>query len=130
MPKLLIATGNKGKVEEYRELLKGILFDLVTPRDVGITMNVEETGDTLEENARLKARALCEATGLAAVADDTGLEVDALDGAPGVYSARFAGEDATYGDNVAKMLDEPLPTIASRYRRALERLKLSMAKLV
>ena len=108
MPKLLIATGNKGKVEEYRELLKGILFDLVTPRDVGITMNVEETGDTLEENARLKARALCEATGLAAVADDTGLEVDALDGAPGVYSARFAGEDATYGDNVAKMLDEPL----------------------
>ena len=65
---------------------------------------VEETGTTLEENARLKAAALAEATGLPAIADDTGLEVDALDGAPGVHSARFAGEDATYADNVAKLL--------------------------
>ena len=66
--------------------------------------DVEETGDTLVDNARLKARALAEATGRPAVADDTGLEVDALGGAPGVYSARFAGEDATYADNVAKLL--------------------------
>ena len=68
--------------------------------------DVEETGDTLVDNARLKARALVEATGLAAVADDTGLEVEALGGAPGVYSARFAGEHATYADNVAKLLAE------------------------
>ena len=67
---------------------------------------MEETGETLEENARLKAVALVEATGLAAMADDTGLEVEALGGAPGVYSARFAGPDATYADNVVKLLDE------------------------
>jgi XTP/dITP diphosphohydrolase len=66
---------------------------------------VDETGDTLEDNARLKAEALCAATGLPAIADDTGLEVDALGGAPGVRSARFAGEDATYADNVNLLLD-------------------------
>jgi XTP/dITP diphosphohydrolase len=66
--------------------------------------DVEETGTTLEENARIKARAIAEATGLLAVADDTGLAVDALDGAPGVYSARYAGEHASYADNVAKLL--------------------------
>ena len=65
---------------------------------------VEETATTLVENARLKAEALRDATGLAALGDDTGLEVDALGGAPGVYSARYAGEDATYADNVAKLL--------------------------
>jgi XTP/dITP diphosphohydrolase len=65
---------------------------------------VDESGDSLEENARLKGHALVNATGLAAVADDTGLEVDALDGAPGVYSARYAGENASYADNVDKLL--------------------------
>jgi len=68
--------------------------------------DVEETGSTLEENARIKARALADALGLLAVADDTGLEVDALNGAPGVYSARYAGEHATYADNVGKLLRE------------------------
>ena len=68
--------------------------------------DVEETGATLEENARIKAAALCTATGLPAIADDTGLEVDALEGAPGVYAARYAGEHATYADNVAKLLRE------------------------
>jgi XTP/dITP diphosphohydrolase len=67
--------------------------------------DVDETGTTLEDNARLKAAALCAATGLPAVADDTGLEVDALGGAPGVHSARYAGDDATYADNVRKLLD-------------------------
>ncbi|MGH9304351.1 MAG: non-canonical purine NTP pyrophosphatase, partial [Acidimicrobiales bacterium] len=67
---------------------------------------VQETGGTLVENARLKAVALCEATGLPAIADDTGLEVDALGGAPGVFTARFAGEGASYADNVAKLLEE------------------------
>jgi len=68
--------------------------------------DVEETGSTLEENARIKARALADALGLLAVADDTGLEVDALNGSPGVYSARYAGEHASYADNVAKLLRE------------------------
>jgi XTP/dITP diphosphohydrolase len=68
--------------------------------------DVEETGSTLEENARIKATALASALGLAAIADDTGLEVDAIDGAPGVYAARYAGPDATYADNVAKLLRE------------------------
>ena len=86
--------------------------------------DVEETGTTLEDNARLKAVALCEATGLPAIADDTGLEVDALGGAPGVHSARFAGEDATYADNVAKLLEllrdvaRRAPHRALRHRRA------------
>jgi XTP/dITP diphosphohydrolase len=75
------------------------------PRPASVP-DVDETEDTLEGNARLKARALCEATGVAALADDTGLEVYALGGAPGVYSARWAGENATYEDNVAKMLAE------------------------
>ena len=102
---LVVASANPDKAAEITAILGAVpgLVLVARPTDVP---DVEETGDTLEENARLKARALCEATGLAAVADDTGLEVDALDGAPGVYSARFAGEDATYGDNVAKMLDE------------------------
>ncbi len=68
--------------------------------------DVEETGSTLEENARIKAGALCAATGVPAIADDTGLEVDALDGAPGIYAARYAGPDASYADNVEKMLRE------------------------
>ncbi len=86
------------------------------PRDVP---EVDETGDTLEENARLKAVAVCEATGLPAIADDTGLAVDALDGAPGVYSARFAGDDATYADNVEKLVrelrDVPAPARTARF---------------
>jgi len=102
---LVVASANKDKAAEIRAILAAVPdLDLVPrPEDVP---DVEETGETLVENARLKARALCEATGLAAVADDTGLEVAALDGAPGVYSARFAGEGATYADNVAKLLAE------------------------
>jgi XTP/dITP diphosphohydrolase len=80
--------------------------------------DVDETGDTLEENARLKAWALVNATGLPAVADDTGLEVDALDGAPGVYSARYAGEHATYADNVQKLWEAMIgaATRTARFR--------------
>jgi XTP/dITP diphosphohydrolase len=102
--KLVVATANSDKAAEIRAVLldAGLDVELVSrPDDVP---EVDETGTTLEDNARLKAVALCEATGLPAVADDTGLEVDALDGAPGVYSARYAGEDATYADNVAKLL--------------------------
>ena len=99
--KFVLATANPDKAAEIQEIL-GSTVDLV-PRPDHVP-DVDETGDTLLENARLKAVALCEATGLPAIADDTGLEVDALDGAPGVHTSRYAGENATYADNVKKML--------------------------
>jgi XTP/dITP diphosphohydrolase len=102
--KLVLATANPDKAAEIRAVLLDAGLDVeLVPRPADVP-EVDETGTTLEDNARLKAVALCEATGLPAVADDTGLAVDALDGAPGVWSARYAGEDATYADNVAKLL--------------------------
>jgi len=102
---VVLSTNNKDKAVEITAILstRGEVELLERPADVA---EVEETGETLEENARLKARALTEATGRPAIADDTGLEVEALDGAPGVYSARYAGESASYGDNVDKLLRE------------------------
>jgi XTP/dITP diphosphohydrolase len=103
--KLVLATANPDKAAEIRAVLLDAGLDVeLVPRPDDVP-EVDETGDTLEDNARLKAMALCEATGLPAVADDTGLAVDALGGAPGVWSARYAGEGATYADNVAKLLD-------------------------
>jgi XTP/dITP diphosphohydrolase len=103
--RFVLATANPDKAREIEHVLRdaGAPVDLV-PRPDSVP-DVEETGITLEDNARLKAVALCEATGEPAIADDTGLEVAALGGAPGVYSARFAGPDATYADNVALLLD-------------------------
>jgi XTP/dITP diphosphohydrolase len=103
--RLVLATANPDKAAELQAILKEELDDRIElvsrPRGVG---EVEETGESLEDNARLKAVAIVAATGEAAVADDTGLEVAALGGAPGIWSARFAGEEATYADNVAKLL--------------------------
>ena len=113
--RLVLASANPDKAAEMAALLGACGFELM-PRPTGVA-EVEETGSTLEENARMKARALVAATGEAAVADDTGLEVDALDGAPGVYSARFAGPDATYAENVAHLL-EALAGVAPDARRA------------
>ncbi len=101
--RLVLASANPDKVKEIVAVLTGALPVELVPRPEGVP-DVVEDADTLVGNARLKARALVAATGTAAVADDTGLEVDALGGAPGVYSARYAGEDATYADNVAKLL--------------------------
>lgn len=105
--RLVLATANEDKASEVREILRSALggaVELVArPAEVP---EVEETGETLEDNARLKAVALLEATGVPAVADDTGLAVDVLRGAPGVYSARYSGPRATYADNVAKLLAE------------------------
>ena len=103
LPRLVLASANPDKVSEITEVFGG-LVDL-DPRPEGLP-DILEDGDTLEANARLKALAVCEATGRAAVADDTGLEVDALDGAPGVHSARFAGDDASYTDNLDRLLTE------------------------
>jgi XTP/dITP diphosphohydrolase len=104
--KLVLASANPDKAAEIRTILAAALPGLeLSPRPDSVR-DVDETGATLVENARLKAAAIASATGEAAVADDTGLLVDALDGAPGVWSARFAGEGATYADNVAKLLAE------------------------
>jgi XTP/dITP diphosphohydrolase len=103
--RLVLASANPDKAAEITAVLADALEVDLVPRPPEIP-DVVEDGDTLLDNARLKARALVSATGLAAVADDTGLEVDALGGAPGVYSARYAGEDVTYADNVAKLLAE------------------------
>jgi XTP/dITP diphosphohydrolase len=104
--RLVLASANRDKAAEIVSILNAALPDLdLAPRPPDVR-DVDETGVTLLENARLKAAAIAAVTGEAAVADDTGLLVDALDGAPGVFSARFAGEDATYADNVAKLLAE------------------------
>jgi len=100
----VLATANAHKAVEMRAVLTPLGIELLErPGDVA---DVDETGETLEANALLKARALVEATGHAAIADDTGLFVDALDGRPGVRSARYAGETATYDENVTKLLAE------------------------
>jgi len=102
----VLATANADKATEIAAILREASPSLeLVPRPAHVP-EVDETGDTLEANARLKAVALCDATGLPALADDTGLEVDALDGAPGVYSSRFSGPHATYASNCAKLLRE------------------------
>lgn len=103
--RLVVASANADKVKEIVAVLSEALDVELVPRPESVP-DVVEDGVTLVENARLKARSLLQATGIAAVADDTGLEVDALGGAPGVYAARYAGEDATYADNVDKLLRE------------------------
>lgn len=104
IPRLVVASKNPDKVAEIEAVLahSGLAAEIVRDLD---WPDVAETGDTLEENALLKARAVVEATGLPVVADDTGLEVEALSGAPGVRTARFAGPEATYQDNVNQMLN-------------------------
>ena len=104
--KLVLATANPYKVKEMRDILGGLGIDVLTLADFPPMEEVDETGDTLEANALLKADAVYRHTGLPSLADDTGLEVDALGGRPGVYSARYAGPNASYEDNVAKLLGE------------------------
>ncbi len=102
--KLLLATRNAGKARELKVLLGGIPYDVVMPQDVGINTEVEETGKTLEENAALKATVLAKESGLLTLADDSGLEVDALGGEPGPLSARYAGDNATDNQRVEYLL--------------------------
>lgn len=104
--KFVIATHNAHKLLEIERILAPLGISAVNDRDLGLTLpEVEETGTTFAENAYLKAASACAFTGLPAIADDSGLMVDALDGAPGVYSARYAGENATDADRVRKLLD-------------------------
>ena len=106
--KFVLATHNQKKLREMDEILSAYGVEVVSPKELGIDLEVEETGTTFAENAMLKAKAICEAAGLPAIADDSGLCVDALSGAPGVYSARFGGEG----------LDD-----VGRYRLLLENLR-------
>lgn len=103
--KLVFATGNKGKLREAAEIL-GEGFQLTTPMDFGITEDIPETGDTLKVNSLQKAQYLYDRCGCDCFADDTGLEVDALGGAPGVYTARYAGEGKDFNANMDKVLEE------------------------
>ena len=119
MTTFVLATANPDKAREIAAVLTDEAPSLELVARPPEVPDVDEVGDTLEENARIKAVALCAATALPAVADDTGLHVDVLDGAPGVHSARYAGEDATYADNVEKLLEEldslPLERRAARF---------------
>lgn len=98
LPRLAIATRNSGKLREFKRLLRGVPYELFNLDDLGVSFVAEESADTFEENARIKSRDYAAATGVLTLADDSGLEVDALGGAPGVYSARYAGE---HGDDEA-----------------------------
>ena len=96
MDKIVFATTNEGKVKEIKEILKDFPIEVVSMKEMGITADIEENGATFEENSLIKARALVKLTGLPALADDSGLEVDYLNGEPGIYSARYLGRDTDY----------------------------------
>ena len=104
--KLVLATHNDGKILEMQYSLKDISVDVITLKDFPYIDEIPETGQTLLENAFIKAKTVFNETGLPSLADDTGLEIDALSGEPGVYSARYAGENASYLDNCAKVLSK------------------------
>lgn len=106
MDKLVLATRNKNKIEEMQALVSGLGIKILSTLDFPELEEVDEDQPTLEGNALKKARYVHSVTGLPSLSDDTGLEVDALNGAPGVYSARYAGENVTYQDNVLKLLKE------------------------
>ena len=121
MPRLLIATGNPGKLREYRQLLHGVPFELVSLDHLGITQEVEETGLTFHENARLKAVEYAAMSGLPTLADDSGLEVNALGGDPGVRSARYGGDACGSDEDRVRLLlgnlrDVPWERRMARFR--------------
>lgn len=125
MNKLLIATNNKGKVDELRDLLAGVNVELVTPAQIGLDLDVLEDGLTYAENAAKKALAFAGASGLISLADDSGLEVDALDGEPGLHSARYGSPDGNKLSDaerrkylISKLQDKPHPWTA-RFRAVI-----------
>ena len=127
MQKLLIATNNAGKVREFQELLKGLPYTLVTPKESGIKLEVEETGITYQENARIKAAAFVKASGLLTLADDSGLEVDALNGEPGIRSSRYAGEGAGDKERVDFLLNK-LKNVPEKLRKGRFRCVIALAR--
>ena len=113
--KLVAATGNKGKLKEFKEILPE--YEIISLKDLDINCDIEETGKTFEENAVIKSETICNMTGMVTFADDSGLEVDYLDGAPGIYSARYAGEGASDEDRNKKLLSE-LSNVSGEKRTA------------
>jgi XTP/dITP diphosphohydrolase len=123
MRTLLLATTNEHKLNEFRVIFRDLPFTLLSLRDLQIDLDVEETGTTFAENAILKARTYAQMADMLALADDSGLEIDALGGAPGIYSARFAGRETTYAERFrllfARLQDMPLSERTARFRCAI-----------
>ena len=124
--KLLIATRNRGKKREYAKLLEGLEMQLITLDDLGVTKTIKEDGASYTENALLKARGYAAATGLVTLADDSGLEVDALDSAPGVLTARYAGQGATDEQRYSLLLKQ-LKDVPHEHRTARFRCVIALA---
>ncbi|HEY3991481.1 MAG TPA: XTP/dITP diphosphatase [Ktedonobacteraceae bacterium] len=127
MRTLLLATTNEHKLDEFRVIFRDLPFTLLSLRDVQIDMDVEETGTTFAENAILKAQAYAKAANMLTLADDSGIEIDALGGAPGVYSARFAGRDATYEERF-RIIFERLHDVPSSERTARFRCAIALTE--
>lgn len=123
MRTLLLATNNEHKLAEFQVIFRELPFTLLSLRDIHLDMDVEETGSTFAENALLKARAYSQAANMLALADDSGLEIDALEGAPGIYSARFAGRETPYAERfdliLARLQNVPLSQRTARFRCAI-----------
>ncbi len=126
-PRVILASTNRHKIDEFRALLADVPCELIGPADLGLTVEVEETGASFHENAVLKAIAYAEAANLPALADDSGLEIDALGGEPGVYSARWAGEDTSYEDRF-RILFERLAAVADERRTARYHCVIALAQ--
>ena len=127
MRDVLLATTNLHKVDEYRVIFSGIPLRLLSLSDVHIDTDVEETGTTFAENAELKALTYAKLSGLLSLADDSGLEIDALNGAPGIYSARFAGRDATYAERFRLILEQ-LKDVPAEQRTARFKCAITIAE--
>lgn len=105
MKKVIFATGNEGKMKEIREILGDLDIQLLSLKDAGIQADIEENGNSFEENAEIKAKAICDLTGEIVLADDSGLEIDYLNKEPGIYSARYMGEDTSYHIKNANLIE-------------------------
>ena len=119
MNRIIFATSNEGKMKEIRLIMADSGYEVVSLKEAGISADIEENGTTFEENAVIKASAIAKLTGVPAMADDSGLEVDYMDKAPGIYSARFLGEDTDYDIKnnyiLDKLKDVPLPQRSARF---------------
>ena len=127
MRALLLATTNRHKLEEYSAIFSDIRFELLSLYDVRLDINVEETGTTFAENAVLKAQTYAQATDMLSLADDSGLEIDALGGAPGVYSARFAGVNTSYEERF-RLIEQQLQGLPMEQRTARFRCSIALAE--
>lgn len=126
MKKIVIATQNKGKAKDFETLLAPLGYEVLTLKDVAEDLDIEETGTTFEANAILKAEGVAQILGIPVIADDSGLEIDALDGEPGVYSARYAGGEKSDDANIEKVL-EKLAQVPDTERTARFRCVLAVA---